>query len=144
MSRLNLVFWLFFIVIGVIIIIGAVGRIFFVDLLIGLIVIVLGIARLSEELSKFEFEERHKKIESDLGNISTWMNDNYAYTKKMKDRHENRMHRLDNKRVDIERELEIKYRDIVRKVIDIENKLQEVSRLLVKQPIRSGKGVKGK
>lgn len=142
MNNLNKVFWVLFIVIGAFIIVGALG-IIFVDILIGLAVIVIGIHKLEEEFKSKRIFREQEKTNNDIHSISRWMESSDVLTQSMKTRNENRFFHIDNKRAALERELEEKYRDLARKTLELDNKFNEISRAFVKKEvIRSGRGKK--
>ena len=61
----------------------------------------------------------------------------------MKQRHEYRLYHLDKKRAEMEQKMESGYRDLAKKLFDIENKLNELAYTGViaqRQEIRSGRG----
>jgi hypothetical protein len=128
----NKVFWALFIVIGVILIAGAAaGILSLVEILVAFVVIAIGAEKLGEEISDKRLQEEQEKINRDLLFMSRWLENNNAFTRQMKDSHEKRILKLDNKRAEIEGKHETSYRELARKILEMENKANEVSRALV-------------
>ncbi len=130
----NKLFWALFIVIGIILIAGAVaGVLSLVEILIAFMVIAIGAEKLGEEISDKKLQEEQGKINRDLIFISRWLENNNVFTRQMKDRHEQRFFKLDNKRADIEKKHELGYRELAKKILDVENRMNEVSRALLQE-----------
>ena len=130
----NKVFWGLFLVIGIILIAGAVaGKLSLVEILVAFVVIAIGAEKLGEEISDKKLQEEQNKINRDILFISRWLENNNAFTRQMKDTHEKRILKLDNKRAEIEGKHETSYRDLARKILEMENKANEVSRALLQE-----------
>lgn len=130
----NKFFWILFIMMGVILIIGAaLGVLTLVEVLIAFIVIAIGAEKLGEEISDKRLQEEQGKINRDLLFISRWLEDNNVFTRQLKDRHESRLFNLDNKRAEIEKRQELGYRELARKILELENRMNEVSRALLQE-----------
>lgn len=138
------VFWALFIVIGAIIVIGTLGNVFIFDILLGVAVIIIGTQKLAEDIKTIKINNEQEKINENINNISHWLNSSYNYTKNIRDRSEYRFYHMNNKRIKtdekiggMERDMEI----LAKKMIDLENKLNEISRVFVRREIiRSGRG----
>lgn len=126
------IFWVLFLILGVGLIASMIINVFYVDVLLGLILITMGLYKLGEEYYSRHFHKEHQRISEDMDNVMEWLTHNYEFTKRMKDTHENRLHHLDRKRADMENKIEGNYRDVVRKVIEIENKLNKNSKEIAK------------
>lgn len=130
----NKIFWALFVVIGIILIAGAAAGVFsVVEVLIAFIVIAIGAEKLGEEVSDKRLQEEQGKINRDLIFISRWLENNNVFTRQLKDRHEQRFFKLDNKRADIEKKHELSYRELAKKILDVENRMNEVSRALLQE-----------
>lgn len=128
----NRLFWILFVVIGIILIMGAAfGVLSLVEVLLAFIVIAIGAEKLGEEISDKRLQDEQGRINRDLLFISRWLENNNIFTRQLKDRHEMRFLKLDNKRAEIEKRHETGYRELARKIFDVENKLNEVSRALL-------------
>lgn len=130
--RWNKLFWMLFIVIGAVLIIGAaLGALSLLEVLIAFIVIAIGAEKLGEEASDKRLQDEQGRINRDMLFISRWLENNNIFTRQLKDRHEVRLLKLDNKRAEIEKRHELGYRELAGKIFDVENKLNEVSRALL-------------
>ena len=109
------VFWILFAAIAIL----TVASMFstgFIEIGLGLLLIMLGIHRLDGELRHKKHENRNSKLETYTRDIGKWLNGSHTSNSKTKDSHEKRIHVLDRKRVSHEKKTEKQYRDLVRKV----------------------------
>lgn len=118
----NKLFWIVFTVLGIFIIIGAIGNVFLVEILLGLVVVIIGMERLAEEVDKQAIRGDQAKIHENIDYVSTWLGDSYAFTKQFKDLHESRLHRIDARYAALSQKAEQQYRDMVRKMLELENR----------------------
>ncbi len=148
MNQWDKVFWILFIVIGAIIVIGTLGNIFIFDILLGVAVIVIGTQKLAEDIKSSKLNDEQEKINENINNISHWMNSSNNYTKNLKNRHEYRFYYMDKKRIDtekrietLEEDMETMYNTLAKKLFEIENRLNEIFRVFVsRERVRSGRG----
>lgn len=129
----NKVFWLVFIILGAVLVSGIMTSVFYIDVLMGLFLVIIGIYKLGEEFITDNIKREQERVSEDIDNVMEWLSHSYEFTKRMKDTHENRLHHLDNKRADMDRRIEKNYREIVRKVIEVENRLNKTSKELIRE-----------
>ncbi len=133
-NRWNKVFWTLFIVMGIILIAGAAaGVLSMVEVLVAFVVIAIGAEKLGEEISDKRLQEEQDRINRDLIFISRWLESNNVFTRQVKDRHELRLLKLDNKRAEIEEKQELNYRELAKKIFDVENRMNEISKALLQE-----------
>ncbi len=143
MNQWNRIFWAFFIFIGVVIILGTLAGVAYMELLLGLIIIILGIQKLGEEIHSSDIRKGQEKISRNMDYLTHWSNSTYDYIKNMKQRHEYRLYHLDKKRAEMEQRMESGYRDFAKKLFEMENKINELAYtgVIAQRPeIRSGRG----
>lgn len=126
----NRLFWIVFIVLGIFIIVGTIGNIFFVDVMIGLVVVIIGMERLAEEVDKQAIRGEQTRIHQNLDYVSTWLGDSYAFAKSVRTHQDNRLHRFDVKRAEMQHTIEQNHRDLVRKILEVDNNHTRLSRKL--------------
>jgi len=129
----NKVFWLLFIILGAVLVSGIMTSVFYIDILMGLFLVIIGIYKLGEEFITDNIKREQERVSEDIDNVMEWLSHSYEFTKRMKDTHENRLHHLDNKRADMDRRIEKNYREIVRKIIEVENRLNKTSKELIRE-----------
>lgn len=127
-SHRNKIFWALFIILGSFMISGIMINVFYVDILLGLFLVIIGLYKLGDEFITDKLGHEQKRIMDDMDSVLEWLNHSYDFTKSLQSRHENRIHKLDNKRADMDKRIESNYRDLVRKIIEVENKLNKTSR----------------
>jgi superfamily II RNA helicase len=143
MNQWNRIFWGFFIFIGLVIVIGTLLKVAYLEILFGLIVIILGIQKLGEEIRSREVDENQKKMSRNMDYLTHWTNATYDYIKNMKQKHEYRLYHLDKKRAEMESKLDESYRDFARKLLELENRMNELAYtgVIAQRPeVRSGRG----
>jgi hypothetical protein len=131
----NKIFWALFIVLGATLISGMIANMFYVDVLLGLFVITIGLYKLGEEFITNSFRKEQQRVSEDMDNIMEWLSHSYDFTKRLKDSHENRIHHLDSKRAEMGDKVENNYRELVKKIIQVENKLNRTTREMSKERI---------
>lgn len=131
LNHRNKIFWTFFILLGGFIIFGVLGSIYYIDVIIGLSAIAIGVMKLGEELSSRDLRAEQERIAEDINDISNWLAQNHTFVKKIKDKQDYRFMQFDKKRAELENRFEKQYRDIARKIIEVENRLNKNSKTLV-------------
>lgn len=127
------IFWIVFIIIWVLLMVGISQRIIIFDLLLGLIIIILGLAKLSDDLRKKEFIDITTKTSKNLEQINDYLTTHYDFNKKINDKHNYRFFQLNKKRLKTEKKIEKNYRELAKKILDLENKLNDIKKLVVKK-----------
>jgi hypothetical protein len=131
MNHYNKLFWLFFAIAGAIFILSTtIGWITlaYLDLALGMIIIAAGVHRIGDEFFKRRIIKAQTEQVRSINELLQWAEKSYDYTRAFKDRHEKRLHRLDVKRALHEDKTEEQFRDAVRKIIQMENRLNKVIR----------------
>lgn len=128
----NKMFWLLFAVAGAVYIAAIFWIIspFHLDLVLGLIIIFAGIHRLGAEFIHRSLRKSQDETVRAVNELLQWAEKSYDYTRAFKDRHERRIYRLDQKRAALEDKLEEQFRSAVKKIIELENKLNRLARAL--------------
>ncbi len=129
----NKVFWLVFIILGAVLVSGIVTSIFYIDVLMGLFLVIIGLYKIGEEFITDNIKREQERVSEDVDNVMEWLSHSYEFTKRLKDTHENRLHHLDSKRANMDKKIEKNYRDIVRKIIEVENRLNKTSKELMRE-----------
>jgi hypothetical protein len=129
----NKVFWLVFIILGAVLVSGIVTSVFYIDVLMGLFLVIIGLYKIGEEFITDNLKGEQQRVSEDMDNVMEWLTHSYEFTKRMKDTHENRLHHLDHKRADMDKKIEKNYREIVRKIIEVENRLNKTSKGLIRE-----------
>ncbi len=126
-------FWLLFTLAGTMFIatvsLGLVS-LFYLDVILGVALVVVGIHMLGEEFSHRRIRKSQDDSVRAINELLQWAEKSYDYTRAFKDRHEMRIYRLDHKRAEHENKVEEQFRSAVKKVIELENKLNKAVRSL--------------
>jgi uncharacterized protein YoxC len=136
MDHWNKAFWLLFATGGGIVVFGSFIRIVFLDVVLGVFVIAMGMLKLSEDIANKHISLRHKNINESINYLTSQVGTNADMTMMLRDRQNSRFMHMDVKRAGIESMVEKNYRELARKIMDVENRLNEMGRAFV-QEIRS-------
>ena len=124
----NQAFWLLFIAIGILVISGSILAVPLLDLALGLLLIALGLHKIYEEVRHKSQEEERKTLLKYLDKINTWLSSSHAHNKKLAAKADYRVHNLDRKQSNLERKIDKSYRELARKIIELENELNRISK----------------
>ena len=119
-------FWLLFVIAGGFIITGSFIRLIFLDILLGLILIAIGVLKLSEDLARRNLGRRHSNISESIDYLADQLGTSTNLTRALRERHDHRFLHLDRKRAEIERGMDRNYRELAKKIIEVENRLNEI------------------
>jgi hypothetical protein len=126
-------FWLLFALAGTMFVatvfLGAVS-LFYLDIILGVALVVMGVHMLGEEFFHRSMRKSHDDSNRTINELLQWAEKSYDYTRAFKDRHERRIYRLDHKRSEHEKMVDEQFRSAVKKVIELENKLNKAVRTL--------------
>ena len=109
-KHFNKIFWILFILAGAIFIAAQVVGIidsYNLDLVLGLVLVVAGIHRLGTEYTHRSLKRIQDDTVRSVNELLQWAEKSYDYTREFKDRHEKRIHRLDQKRGELESKVEL-------------------------------------
>jgi hypothetical protein len=124
----NKIFWLLFVILGATLISGMITSVFYIDVLLGLLLVIIGLYKFGEEFITDNIRKDQQRFSEDIENVMEWLTHSYEFTKRLKDTHESRIHHLDSKRAEMNNRIDKNYREMVRKIIEVENKLNKTSK----------------
>ena len=128
--RLDIAFWAFYMSAGAILIAGFITSRIFADLLLSAVVIAIGFHGLLEEFTARENRKVLSRMESSLQQLTEWIEKSHLFAKSTREKHEMRLYHLDNRRAQAEQKLEKRNRELSRKIVDLENRLNSLKRIL--------------
>ncbi len=131
MTEWNKAFWAIFIILGAIIIAGSMVHILYLDLLFGLLVIGVGAAKLAEEITDRRLQRKHAAMNESINYLTRQVDSTTGTAERLKDMSESRFFKIDRRLNDIGGKMEDKYEGAVKKVISLENRLNEHSKLML-------------
>jgi hypothetical protein len=129
--RWNCLFWLAFVVLGALIIAGSIVRIIYIDLIFGLMVVAVGAAKLGEELTDRKLRRKQSAMHESIQYLTGKVESASSVAENVRDRSDSRFFRIDQKRQEIEEKMESNYRDLVRKSVGIENRVNDLSKMML-------------
>lgn len=129
------IFWVVFLVMGISIIAGEAFAFISFEffLILGIFMIIIGAGKLAEEISKNRIINYQDDIYRKIHQISSHLERTFNLADSYRIKTEYRLHKLDMKREEAERKIEGSYRDLARKIIEMENRVNRVSRILIER-----------
>ncbi|MBL7206014.1 MAG: hypothetical protein ISS36_00275 [Candidatus Aenigmarchaeota archaeon] len=136
MGMWNNIFWAVFILILISLIATVLTGFLYVYMFFGLFTIIVGIQMLSLEFQERRIKNRQEELRVAINRVIRWVNQNYRQEKP-----KDRVSELTEKKKELLNEVENRNRLIIKKMLELENKLNEVSKAFAsKETVRSGKG----
>jgi predicted HTH transcriptional regulator len=128
--RLGIAFWLFYMAAGAILISGLITQRIFADLLLSAVVIAIGFHGLLEEFTHRENRKVLSRMEGSLQQLTEWIEKSHLFAKSTKEKHELRLYHLDARRAQAEQRLEKRSRELSRKIVDLENRVNSIRKTI--------------
>jgi hypothetical protein len=126
------VFWTFFILMGIAVAIGGVTGLvsfeFFV--MLGIFMVIMGAGKLAAEISNRRIINYQDDLYGKMHQLSQHLEKTFELASMNKDKTEFRIGKLHQSRKEIEKKVDKNYRELARKIIDVENKLNKMNRTL--------------
>lgn len=126
-------FWMLFVLLEVAIILGNVWLFTPVGVIVGFVLMAIALARFGDYLLHKENKHKMNKNEETVERMKGWLNNQYQLTQGIKDLHDYRFHKIERKKIEIDEKIDKNYRDIAGKIIDLENRLNLISRAVISQ-----------
>lgn len=133
-NHINTIFWIFFILMG-----ASIALMAPIEVIIGLLVILIGLTKLSNEANIKSLATDTQALSEDVREIKEWLHRDHDFISMLREKYDNRIFRSSRKQVELSEKLEKNYRDLTNKILQIDNKLMEVSRAFLTKSPRSGK-----
>jgi hypothetical protein len=128
----NRLFWLFFVIAGALFVssvfLGVLGELY-IEIVLGFLLVVVGIHRTGEEFLNMRVKESQDASIRTINELLQWAEKSYDYTRAFKEKHEKRLFHLDERRADLENKLDEQFRLAVKKIIDLENRMNKGTRI---------------
>ena len=136
----NRIFWALFLLTGAFILLLGIRSILYLDLILAVILVMLGLHKLGEELNERFMEKAQKKMSDSMDYLTKWLQSNESLAKTLEEKNESRFFNSDRRRIEIDDKLETKYRGLVRKILELETKLNQAAMSFARgEEIRSGR-----
>ncbi len=117
------IFWFLFTVASLVFIVEVITSTITLDIMTGLILILLGLNALEEEMCAGKIRKEQEKQKRHINEILQWADKSYDYMRGFKEKHEDRLFRLDSRLSETETKIERNMNMLIRKMIDLENGL---------------------
>jgi len=140
MEDVDKIFWILFVIIGAAVIVSSSVNVIFVDILLGLIIIILGIHKLAQEKESKKMFRISKDAQKKLTHIIDWLEQSHKYAKNINAKAEYRFDKIHKKHQKLDDDIENKFNMVAKRVFELENLLKDISRVLIdSEKVRSGR-----
>jgi hypothetical protein len=126
-------FWMLFVLLELTLIIGNVWYFTPTGVILGFVVLAIAFARFGDYMLHKHREKQMAGHGRTIERMKSWLNNQYELTRGIKDLHDYRFHMLEKKKIDMDDKIEKRYRELAGKILDLENRLNLVSRALIAQ-----------
>lgn len=133
MHKWDKTFWMLFVLLEAAIVLGNVWYFSPVGVILGFVLIAVALARFGDYLLHKKNSATLTKNISSIERMKSWLNNQYQLTQGIKDLHDYRFHSMEKKKIVLDDKIDRHYRELAGKIIDVENKLNLVSRTLISQ-----------
>ncbi len=122
-----------FVLLEVAIVLGNVWFFTPIAVIVGFLLIAVALARFGDYLLHKKNSGILDRHASSIERMKSWLNNQYQLTQGIKDLHDYRFHRMEKKKIALDDRIDRHYRELAGKIIDVENRLNLVSRALISQ-----------
>ncbi len=133
MHKHDKVFWMLFVLLEFAIVLGSAWSFTPIGAIVGFVLLGVAFARFGDYLLHKERTAQMNRHNNAIERMKSWLNNQYELTQGIKDLHDYRFHKMERKKIEIDEKVERKYRELAGKIIDVENRLNLVSRALIAQ-----------
>ncbi len=140
---MNALFWLAFIVAVIFMAASALWGVFFIDVALVLVLVVVALFKISESRERGKTRKELEKANKIIGCLINWLREKYEFDIGEEVRNEQRFFRIGGQREEMYKKLNENHDSVVKKVIHLENRINEIARAVVRrEEVRSGRGGK--
>jgi hypothetical protein len=133
MHKYDKIFWVLFVILEAAVVIGNAWNYTPMGVIIGFLVLAIGFARFGDYMVHKEREEAMKKHNSAIERMKVWLTNQYQLTQGIKELHDYRLHNMEKRKIDMDEKIEKNYRELAGKIMDIENRVNLVSKVVISQ-----------
>jgi hypothetical protein len=126
--KLNIAFWAFYMLTAAVLISGLIANAILAAILLSLLVITAGFQGLLEEVTARGNRKAIRRIDESIQQVSDWVQRSYFFSKEIKERFDLRFHNIDTKRSQLEQVVQKNNRELKKRLIETENKLNSLKR----------------
>lgn len=131
LSHWDKIFWIFFLILGILFTVASFIRFIYLDIFLGVLIMAMGLEKLSEELIRKRHSEHEKRYAEQLREMKEQIDQSIRKAQSIYEKSDLRFHNAESKRSEIEQKIEDNYDSLAKKIIQLENKMNEISRFLV-------------
>jgi hypothetical protein len=131
MTNWNRVFWAAFVILGAAVIVGYAARVLYLDVLFGLLVVGIGAAKLAEEIAHRRMHLRERMMHDSIKYLTRQVDSAASTAEHLRGSADSRFFRIDSRLRELGDNLDDKYEDSVKKVVQMENRLNDHTKMML-------------
>lgn len=140
MNRWDNTFWMLFVLLETVIVIGSLVMFSSLGVIMGFVVVAAGFSKVSDHVHHKKARSEMTEHKETVKRVTNWLNRQYELTQGIKKLHDHRFHKAEGKRSELGENIEKRYRELAGKIIDLENKLNVVSKVTLSSiPLKAAK-----
>jgi hypothetical protein len=126
------IFWIFFALMGLTTAIGGFTGFMSLEffLVLGVFMVIIGAGKLASEISHSKLLHYQDDIYKKMHQLSQHLEKTFNIASMNKDKTEFRIQKLDQKRGEIEKQMGKNYRELARKMIELENRVNRLNKMM--------------
>ena len=126
------IFWAFFGLMGLVLAAGGIASLISLEffVMLGVFMVIIGAGKLASEISHSKLLNYQDDIYKKMHQISQHLEKTFNIASMNKDKTEFRIQKLDQKRSEVERAMERKYRDLAKKTLELEIRMNKMVRAM--------------
>jgi len=131
----DMIFWTFFTLMGITVAFGGLTGLLPLEfiVLLGAFIVIIGAGKLAEEITKRKIMGYQDDLYRKMHQISQHLEKTFDIASMNKDKTEFRIHKLDQKRGEIEKQMNKNYRELAKKIIELENRMNKLTKAMEKK-----------
>lgn len=123
LSGRGALFWVVFAIAGAVIAL----RLPFLDIALGIAVILLGVSKLIADVEDFRHREEHLQLTRTLEEVGAWLSREYDYLKELERRYDSRLIHLAARKADEEKKVQKSYKTLLTKITALDRKVTRLT-----------------
>ncbi len=133
MHKHDKTFWMLFVLLEATLVIGNMWFFSPIGAILGFALVGIAFARFGDYLLHKERQAQMEMHNRAIERMKSWLNNQYQLTQGIKELHDYRFHNMERRKAELDEKIESNYREIAKKIFEVENRLNLVSRAVIAQ-----------
>ena len=129
-------FWMLFVLLEAAVVLASSWFFSPLAIIVGFVVVTAGFAKLGDYVFHKKTRTELRESREVVKKVTGWLDRQYELTQGIKNVYDHRFHHSERKRTEMQEEIERRYRELAGKIIELENRINLVSRVVISQKQR--------